>query len=149
MNLTSRAIAGGQIGGYGGGDPKDPAFRELIMRWFQYGMTCPLFRQHGSRPTEIWLLGNASSRGRRRHSTPPLAAIDWHSVGIYTVLLLPLLSFSVKMIVWPVARNVSEAAVTKVIKLREQLAWGSVALSLCTTAHPLYTRIANIRCLYV
>ena len=24
------------------------------------GMTCPLFRQHGSRPTEIWLLGNES-----------------------------------------------------------------------------------------
>jgi alpha-glucosidase (family GH31 glycosyl hydrolase) len=76
MTLTSRAIAGGQIGGYGGGDPKDPVFRELIVRWFQYGMTCPLFRQHGSRPTEIWLLGNASSRGRHRHSTLALAAID-------------------------------------------------------------------------
>eukprot|EP01046_Picozoa_sp_COSAG06_P019512 COSAG06_NODE_1396_length_9589_cov_15.548204_6_plen_93_part_00 len=30
------------------------------MRWFQFGFTCPLFRQHGSRPTEIWLLGNES-----------------------------------------------------------------------------------------
>ena len=44
----------------GGGKPEDPEFRELIVRWFQYGLTCPLFRQHGSRPTEIWLLGNES-----------------------------------------------------------------------------------------
>lgn len=48
------------IGGYGGGKPSDPGFRELIVRWFQFGLTCPLFRQHGSRPTEIWLLGNES-----------------------------------------------------------------------------------------
>ena len=48
------------IGGYGGGKPSDPVFRELIVRWFQFGLTCPLFRQHGSRPTEIWLLGNES-----------------------------------------------------------------------------------------
>ena len=58
--LRFRVVAGGQIGGYGGGNPSDPVFRELIVRWFQYGMTCPLFRQHGSRPTEIWLLGNVS-----------------------------------------------------------------------------------------
>ena len=43
-----------------GGDPSDPTFRELIVRWFQYGMTCPLFRQHGARATEIWGYGNVS-----------------------------------------------------------------------------------------
>merc|ERR1719345_697117 len=48
------------IGGYAGGDPSDPTFRELIVRWFQYGMTCPLFRQHGARATEIWGYGNVS-----------------------------------------------------------------------------------------
>ena len=48
------------IGGYSGGDPSDPTFRELIVRWFQYGMTCPLFRQHGARATEIWGYGNVS-----------------------------------------------------------------------------------------
>lgn len=26
----------------------------------RFGFTCPLFRQHGERPTEIWLLGNTS-----------------------------------------------------------------------------------------
>ena len=48
------------IGGYSGGNPKDPTFNELIVRWFQYGVTCPLFRQHGARPTEPWLLSNES-----------------------------------------------------------------------------------------
>lgn len=48
------------IGGYGGGNPSDPVFRELIVRWFQFGFACPIFRQHGARPTEPWLLGNTS-----------------------------------------------------------------------------------------
>lgn len=33
------------IGGYAGGNPTDPDFRELIVRWFEFGVTCPLFRQ--------------------------------------------------------------------------------------------------------
>jgi len=37
------------IGGFQGGDPWDPAYRELYIRWFQYGAFCPLFRVHGSR----------------------------------------------------------------------------------------------------
>ena len=37
------------IGGFFGGDPQDPKFRELIIRWFQYGVFCPLFRLHGYR----------------------------------------------------------------------------------------------------
>ena len=37
------------IGGYGGGDPSDPSFQQLIVRWFQFGAFCPLFRLHGHR----------------------------------------------------------------------------------------------------
>ncbi|MFC2159779.1 TIM-barrel domain-containing protein [Actinomycetota bacterium] len=37
------------IGGFHGGDPQDSRFRELIVRWFQYGVFCPLFRLHGYR----------------------------------------------------------------------------------------------------
>jgi hypothetical protein len=37
-----------------------------------------------------------SSRGRRCHSTLSLTVIGCHSLGIYTVILLPLLSFSFK-----------------------------------------------------
>ena len=37
------------IGGFHGGDPRDPAYQELMVRWFQYGVFCPLFRLHGDR----------------------------------------------------------------------------------------------------
>ncbi len=64
------------IGGFHGGDPNDPAFRELLIRWFQYGTFCPVMRLHGDRepkqpqhgttggatclsgaPNEIWSFG--------------------------------------------------------------------------------------------
>lgn len=44
------------IGGFHGGDPESAYFRELIVRWFQYGVFCPIFRLHGFRePADNWL----------------------------------------------------------------------------------------------
>ena len=37
------------IGCFHGGDPNDPAFRELFIRWFQWGAFCPVMRLHGDR----------------------------------------------------------------------------------------------------
>lgn len=37
------------IGGFHGGDPRDPAFRELFARWFAWGCFCPVMRLHGDR----------------------------------------------------------------------------------------------------
>ena len=37
------------IGGYSGGDPSSSDFRQLVVRWFQFGAFCPLFRLHGHR----------------------------------------------------------------------------------------------------
>ena len=37
------------IGGYSHGDISDPLFRQLVVRWFQWGAFCPLFRNHGRR----------------------------------------------------------------------------------------------------
>lgn len=37
------------IGGFHGGDIRDPKFRELLIRWFQYGTFCPVMRLHGNR----------------------------------------------------------------------------------------------------
>ena len=37
------------IGGFSGGDIESPYFRELIVRWFQFGLFCPVMRLHGSR----------------------------------------------------------------------------------------------------
>jgi len=37
------------IGGFSGGHIDDPDFRELLVRWFQFGAFCPVMRMHGSR----------------------------------------------------------------------------------------------------
>ncbi len=37
------------IGGFHGGNPDDPAYREVLARWFQWGAFCPVFRLHGFR----------------------------------------------------------------------------------------------------
>ena len=66
------------IGGFHGGNPDDPAFRECFTRWFEYGTFCPVMRLHGDRephskplgtsggglctsgaPNEIWSYGEA------------------------------------------------------------------------------------------
>lgn len=50
----SMAIAGipwwtTDIGGFHGGNPDDPKFRELLVRWFEWGTFCPVMRLHGER----------------------------------------------------------------------------------------------------
>ena len=48
------------IGGFFIGNPNDPGYRELFVRWFQYGTFCPIFRVHGTRTTnrnELWSYG--------------------------------------------------------------------------------------------
>ena len=37
------------IGGFHGGDPEDEDFRELLVRWFEWGTFCPVMRLHGDR----------------------------------------------------------------------------------------------------
>lgn len=37
------------IGGFTGGDPEHEEFRELMARWFAFGVFCPIFRLHGYR----------------------------------------------------------------------------------------------------
>jgi len=50
------------IGGFiSGGDLSDPKFRELFVRWFQFGTFSPIFRVHGTRynpdENELWSYG--------------------------------------------------------------------------------------------
>ncbi|KAJ0363481.1 hypothetical protein COL154_005627 [Colletotrichum chrysophilum] len=60
------------IGGFHGGIPEDESFRELFVRWFQWGTFCPVMRLHGDRepksgnlssssgaPNEVWSYGPA------------------------------------------------------------------------------------------
>lgn len=37
------------IGGFLGGDISDDHFKELLVRWFEWGAFCPVFRMHGER----------------------------------------------------------------------------------------------------
>lgn len=59
------------IGGFHGGDPDDADYRELLVRWFQFGIFCPITRIHGDReprmpvgpamtggPNEVWSFGD-------------------------------------------------------------------------------------------
>lgn len=53
------------IGGFHGGNPDDPAFRELFVRWFEWGTFCPVMRLHGDREPrqpQVGTTGGASCR---------------------------------------------------------------------------------------
>ena len=54
------------IGGFHGGDQNDPNYRELLIRWFQFGAFCPVFRLHGDR-----LNGEVSKDGSKAHTGGP------------------------------------------------------------------------------
>jgi len=48
------------IGGFVSGNPDDPGYRELFIRWFQFGAFNPIVRVHGTRSTnqnELWSYG--------------------------------------------------------------------------------------------
>ena len=49
------------IGGFLDGDIRTDYFKELIVRWYQYGVFCPLFRTHGVRSPLNGLYGAQSS----------------------------------------------------------------------------------------
>ncbi|MFF9808373.1 TIM-barrel domain-containing protein [Streptomyces coeruleorubidus] len=68
------------IGGFLGGNPDDPAYRELLIRWFQYGTFSPVMRLHGDRepnqpfsarmtggPNEVWSYGEQAYPILRDH----------------------------------------------------------------------------------
>lgn len=53
------------IGGFYGGNPQDPKFKELFVRWFQWGTFCPVMRLHGDRQPQqpqIGTTGGATCR---------------------------------------------------------------------------------------
>lgn len=49
MSLCGIPWWNSDIGGFHSGDIKSEEFRELIVRWFQFGVFCPIMRLHGSR----------------------------------------------------------------------------------------------------
>ena len=82
LNVAMSAIPywNTDIGGFQGGDPEDPAYRELMIRWFQYGTFSPIMRLHGDRepnqpfsatmtggPNEVWSYGQHAYEIMRAH----------------------------------------------------------------------------------
>ncbi|MFI2363369.1 TIM-barrel domain-containing protein [Promicromonospora sp. NPDC019610] len=50
------------IGGFGGGRTDDPAFQELLVRWFQMGAFMPVMRLHGDRAPQVPVVAADGSR---------------------------------------------------------------------------------------
>lgn len=57
------------IGGFMTDDVKDPAFRELLLRWFEFAVFSPILRMHGDRGP---------------HNIPPLSDKEYGGGSLYT-----------------------------------------------------------------
>lgn len=88
------------IGGFIMGHPDDPAYRELFVRWFQYGTFCPIFRVHGTRApdkNELWSYGPQAqailtSFDRLRYRLMPyIYSLAWKITSESYTLMRPLI----------------------------------------------------------
>ncbi|HEV2350726.1 MAG TPA: glycoside hydrolase family 31 protein [Terriglobia bacterium] len=87
------------IGGFFIGNPNDPAYRELFVRWFQFGAFCPIFRVHGTRTTnenELWSYGPEAQKiltsfDRLRYRLLPyIYSLAWKTTSESYTLMRPL-----------------------------------------------------------
>ena len=72
------------IGGFHGGDQNDPDFRELLVRWFQFGAFCPVFRLHGDRKN-----GDDQGLSNKAHTGGPNEVWSYGE-EVYEILEVPL-----------------------------------------------------------
>jgi len=56
------------MGGFHGGDICDPNFHELLIRWFQFGVFCPIMRVHGVRKDSSDPLSNVEKADPHQHN---------------------------------------------------------------------------------
>ncbi|MGA2098798.1 MAG: glycoside hydrolase family 31 protein [Candidatus Acidiferrum sp.] len=87
------------IGGFVGANPDDPAYRELYIRWFQFGAFCPIFRAHGTRTTnqnEIWSYGPEAQKiltaydKLRYRLMPYIYSLAWKTTSEGYTIMRPL-----------------------------------------------------------
>jgi alpha-D-xyloside xylohydrolase len=82
------------VGGFVFGNPNDPAFRELFVRWFQYATFNPILRVHGTRrpdENELWSYGADAQKilvsfdRLRYRMLPYIYSLAWKTTsGSYT-----------------------------------------------------------------
>jgi alpha-D-xyloside xylohydrolase len=99
LNFTASGIPywNTDIGGFFGGDPADPAYRELFIRWFQYGAFNPMFRVHGTNmPKEIWRFDADAQRilrsaiEQRYRLLPYIYSVSWRVTDDGYTMMRPL-----------------------------------------------------------
>ena len=88
------------IGGFiSGGNLNDPQFRELFVRWFQYGTFSPIFRVHGTRSpdeNELWSYGPDAQKilvdydSLRYRLLPYIYSQAWQVTSNHGTLMRPL-----------------------------------------------------------
>ena len=87
------------IGGFVSANPDDPAYRELYVRWFEFGAFCPIFRAHGTRTTnenELWSYGPEAQKtllayDRLRYRLMPyIYSLAWMTTSSNYTIMRPL-----------------------------------------------------------
>ncbi len=87
------------IGGFVSGNPDDPAYRELFIRWFQFGTFSPIFRVHGTRTNdqnELWSYGPETQKiltsyDRLRYELMPyIYSVAWKVTNEHYTPMRPL-----------------------------------------------------------
>jgi alpha-D-xyloside xylohydrolase len=87
------------IGGFVSANPDDPAYRELYIRWFEFGAFCPIFRAHGTRTTnqnELWSYGPEAQKilvaydKLRYRLMPYIYSLAWKTTNEHYTIMRPL-----------------------------------------------------------
>jgi alpha-D-xyloside xylohydrolase len=87
------------IGGFVSANPDDPTYRELYIRWFQFGTFCPIFRAHGTRTTnqnELWSYGPEAQKtlvaydNLRYRLMPYIYSLAWKTTSEGYTIMRPL-----------------------------------------------------------
>ena len=87
------------IGGFILGHPDDPDYRELFVRWFQFGAFSPIFRVHGTRvpdTNELWSYGPEAQKILTSYDTlryrlmPYIYSVAWQVTSHNYTFMRPL-----------------------------------------------------------
>jgi alpha-D-xyloside xylohydrolase len=96
------------IGGFFGGEPGEANYRELFVRWFQFGAFTPMFRVHGTGPAkEIWRFDEPAQQILRRsvelryRLLPYIYATSWQVTAKGYTMMRPLeMDFAADPLAW-------------------------------------------------
>lgn len=74
------------IGGFTGGNIHDPKFHELLIRWFQFGLFCPVTRLHGFRSPIDFSISNAAKMWNQPFGSGAENELYTYGEDVYKIL---------------------------------------------------------------